>query len=140
MSLKYFFFVLLLCGCAHKNMDQTRAEKLCRKIFGPEQKRPQPLPLALTKLNQSAQEIVRGCYQDYVASSKDPRDYVSCTMLTLDPRGGKRLTILSTQEFLLPEIVLQCAQTNFSKLKTLYRPKNILRLENVFHHITVTKN
>ncbi len=137
--MRILFILILLSGCAHKAMNQDRAAKLCRKIYGPPQKAP-PTALAFTRFNESVQDVMRTCYQEYAASSKDPRDYVSCTMMTLDPRGGKRLTILSTQEFLLPDIVLQCAQARFEKLKALYRPTALLRVENVFHHMTVIKN
>ncbi|MBY0516094.1 MAG: hypothetical protein K2P81_04250 [Bacteriovoracaceae bacterium] len=138
--MKYFFLVFVLISCAHKEMDVKRALKLCRKIYGPEQELPNPLPKNVSKAQSDSIEIIGECYREYVERSRDPRDYVSCGMLSLDPNSGARLTVLSTQELLLPEIVLQCINGKFQKMKPKPIVKTPIRLELVFHHIAVTKN
>lgn len=120
-------------------MNEKRATKLCRKIYGPPQTLPKKLSKAVTSFHQETIEMIEGCFREYIDNTRDPRDYVSCTMTTFTPNSKPRLTILSTQEMLLPEIVIQCAQTRFDKMKKRPFVKSTIRLEKVFHHIVVTK-
>lgn len=135
----FLVLLLVLGGCAHKEMNQKRAEKLCRKIYGPPQKLPAQVPEPLLRYHAAVSTIVTDCYRQYTETSSDPRDYVSCTMTTLRPDGKPRLTILSTQEMLLPEIVIQCAQREFERMKKIPRVNKPIQFEKVFHHLTVTK-
>jgi hypothetical protein len=137
--MKYLLLLFFLIGCAHKEMNVKSALKLCRKIYGPEQELPKPLAKNISKAQSDSIEIIGECYREYVERSRDPRDYVSCGMLSMDPKSGARLTVLSTQEFLLPEIVLQCISGKFQKLKPKPIVKQPIRFELVFHHIAVTK-
>lgn len=131
--------LLVVSGCAHKEMNQKRAEKLCRKIYGPPQKLPAQIPEPILRYHATVTNLVTDCYRQYTETSSDPRDYVSCTMTTLGPGQKPRLTILSTQEMLLPEIVIQCAQREFDRMKKVPRVSKPLLLEKVIHHLTVTK-
>ena len=137
--MRIIFLLCMLLGCAHKEMNQKRAEKLCRKIYGPQEK---ILPKNLAPLNaQSKQvsEIIDNCYKTHVKRTKDPRDYVSCAMITYAPGAAPRLTILSTQELLPPEIVIQCADLAFRKIKNHHKTDSIQRLEIVSHLLTIIK-
>lgn len=135
----FFILLILISGCAHKEMNQKRAEKLCRKIYGPPQKLPAQIPEPILKYHVAVTTLVTDCYRKYTETSSDPRDYVSCTMTSLGPDQKPRLTILSTQEMLLPEIVIQCAQREFERMKKVPRVNKPILLERVFHHLTVTK-
>ena len=137
--MKVLFLLLALAGCAHKEMNQKRAEKLCRKIYGPREK---ILPKNLAPLNAHSKlvaAIIDDCYKTHVKRTKDPRDYVSCAMVTYAPGLSPRLTILSTQELLPPEIVIRCADLAFRKLKNHPKPDTIQRLEIVSHLLTIIK-
>jgi hypothetical protein len=137
--MKFLLLTVLLVSCAHKEMNEKRASKMCRKIYGPEQTLPKSLPTPVSNFRSAVEEIILGCYRDYANHTKDPRDYVSCSMTTLAPNSKPRLTILSTQEMLLPEIVIQCANQKFSKLKNAPKVVKPIRLEKVFHHIIAIK-
>lgn len=137
--MKLILLFLLISGCAHKQMNEKRAAKMCRKIYGPAQKLPKNLPTPLVKFRSDVEEIILNCYREYTDNTKDPRDYVSCSMTTLAPKAKPRLTILSTQEMLLPEIVIQCANQKFAKLKNAPKVNKPIRLEQVFHHIIAIK-
>lgn len=137
--MRFLILIFLLAGCAHKQMNEKRAAKMCRKIYGPEQKLPKNLPTPLVKFKADVEDIIMTCYRDYTDNTNDPRDYVSCSITTLAPKAKPRLTILSTQEMLLPEIVIQCANQKFAKLKSAPKVNKPIRLEKVFHHIIAIK-
>lgn len=137
--MKFLVLLFLFAGCAHKEMNPKRAEKLCRKIYGPQEK---ILPKNLAPLNEQGKQlraIIDDCYKTHVKRTKDPRDYVSCAMVTYAPGVAPRLTILSTQELLPPEIVIQCADLAFRKLKNHPKTDTIQRLEIVSHLLTIIK-
>ena len=137
--MKLIILSLFLVSCAHKEMNHKRAEKLCRKIYGPQEKiLPKYQPVISEQRNIMA-KIIADCYKAHVLRTKDPRDYVSCAMVTYAPAQSPRLTILSTQELLPPEIVIQCADLAFRKLK--YKPvvDRPQRLEIVSHLLTIIK-
>lgn len=138
--IRLLIFLFTLSSCAHKDMNIKKALKLCRKIYGPDQELPKPLPKDIQKIQLETVKLMGECYREHVERTKDPRDYVSCGMVTLDPKVSPRLTVLSTQEMLPPEIMLQCMNTKFKKLKLRPRINQPLRLELVFHHIAVTKD
>ncbi len=137
--MKVLFLFFILFGCAHKEMNPRRAEKLCRKIYGPQEK---ILPKFLAPLSAQSKiisTIIDDCYKTHVKRTKDPRDYVSCAMVTYVPGAAPRLTILSTQELLPPEIVIQCADLAYRKVKSHPKTDSIQRLEVVSHLLTITK-
>ncbi len=134
-----FLTLLLMAGCAHNDMNIKRAMKLCRKIYGPMQPLPKPMPRALSEAQTAVLDIIGECYREHVENTRDPRDYVSCAMVSYQPKGKPRLTILSSQELLPPEIMIQCATQRFNQLKDHPKVKKPQRLEFVFHHIAVTK-
>jgi len=137
--MKYLIFFVLLAGCAHKEMNEKRALKLCRKIYGPQEKiLPKNLP-ALTEHGKSVSKIIDDCYKKHVQRTKDPRDYVSCAMVTYAPGVAPRLTILSTQELLPPEIVIQCSDLAFRKIKIHPKTDTVQRFEIVSHLLTIIK-
>ncbi len=138
--IRFLVLLLTLSACAHKEMNIKKALKLCRKIYGPEQELPSPLPKDIRNIQKESVTLMGECYREHVERTRDPRDYVSCGMVTLDPKASPRLTVLSTQEMLPPEIMLQCMNTKFKKLKLRPRVTQPLRIELVFHHIAVTKD
>src|SRR5690606_35469858 len=101
--IRLLLLLSFLAGCAHKEMNIKRAMKLCRKIYGPEQALPKDLPRDLQSMQGDVVKLIGECYREYVERTRDPLDYVSCGMVTLDPKHSPRLTILSTQEMLSPE-------------------------------------
>ncbi len=135
------FLLLLMIGmsCAHKEMNQKRAVKLCRKIYGPQEAILPKHQAILAEQSNTLRKIIDDCYKTHVKRTKDPRDYVSCAMVTYAPKLAPRLTILSTQELLPPEIVIQCADLAFRKIKNHPQIDSIQRLEVVSHLLTITK-
>ena len=120
-------------------MNHKRAEKLCRKIYGPQEKILPKYESVIAEQRKLVTKIITDCYKTHVQRTKDPRDYVSCAMVTYAPARSPRLTILSTQELLPPEIVIQCADLAFRKIKfppVVDRPQ---RLELVSHLLTIIK-
>jgi len=137
--MKIFFLLFLLTSCAHKDMNISRAMKMCRKIMGPAQKLPSPLPRDLSMAQKDVLGFIGDCYREHVERTRDPRDYVTCAVATYEPNTRPKISIESTEELILPEIVVQCVKQKFSKLKKWPKVKSTQRLEFVFHHIAVTK-
>ncbi len=137
--MKTLIILLLLGSCAHKDMNITRAMKMCRKIMGPAQKLPSPLPKDLASAQKDVLSFIGDCYREHVERTRDPRDYVTCAVATYEPKTRPKISIESTEELILPEIVVQCVKQKFSKLKKWPKVKSTQRLEFVFHHIAVTK-
>lgn len=137
--MKLFLMLLLLGSCAHKDMSISKAMKMCRKILGPQQPLPKPFPKDLAAAQKDVLGIIGDCYREHVERTRDPRDYVTCALATYEPKGKPKITIQSTEELILPEIVVQCVNQKFSKFKTWPKVKSTQRLEFVFHHIAVTK-
>ena len=137
--MRYLVLLALLLGCAHRDMNIKQAMKMCRKIYGPQQALPKPMPKALAEAQEEILNLIGDCYREHVERTRDPRDYVSCAMVTYRPKEKARLTVLSNQELLPPEIMLQCISQRFQKIKDHPKVKKTQRLEFVFHHIAVTK-
>jgi len=138
--MKWMLVILLTLGsCAHKDMNIKKAMKLCRQLNGPMQPLPKPMPKEVEKAQKEIMDIIGGCYREHVERTRDPRDYVTCAVATLDVKARPRITIHSTPELLLPEIVLQCIDQGMTKLKAKPVVKKMQKLEFVFHHIAVTK-
>ena len=137
--MKIIFLLLLLGSCAHKDMSISKAMKMCRKILGPAQELPKPIPKDLAAAQKDVLGIIGDCYREHVDRTRDPRDYVTCAVATYEPVGRPKITIQSTEELILPEIVVQCVNQKFAKFKKWPKVKASQRLEFVFHHIAVTK-
>ena len=137
--MKMTFLFLLLVSCAHKNMNITKAMKMCRKILGSPQDLPKPIPKDLAAAQKDVLGIIGDCYREHVERTRDPRDYVTCAQATFEPTVRPKITIKSTEELILPEIVVQCVNQKFAKVKKWPKVKKSQRLEFVFHHIAVTK-
>lgn len=137
--MKFLLIFFVLSGCAHKEMNPKRALRLCRKIYGPQENILPKYAPVISDQEKLVSKIITGCYKSHVQRTKDPRDYVSCAMVTYAPAQSPRLTILSTQELLPPEIIIQCADQAFRKIKfppVVDRPQ---RLEVVTHLLTIIK-
>jgi hypothetical protein len=120
-------------------MSISKAMKMCRKILGPAQELPKPFPKDLAAAQKDVLKIIGDCYREHVERTRDPRDYVTCALATYVPSGRPQISIQSTEELILPEIVVQCVNQKFSKFKKWPKVKKSQRLEFVFHHIAVTK-
>lgn len=137
--MKILFLLFLLGGCAHKDMSISKAMKMCRKILGPSQQLPSPIPKDVAIAQKDVLGIIGDCYREHVERTRDPRDYVTCAQATYEPSGRPKISIQSTEELILPEIVVQCVNLRFAKFKKWPKVQKPLRLEFVFHHIAVTK-
>ncbi len=137
--MKALIFILLFSGCAHKDMNIKQAMKMCRKILGPAQNMPKPIPRDLAVAQKNVLSFIGDCYREHVQRTKDPRDYVTCAVATYEPKVRPKILIESSPELILPEIVVQCVNQKFNKQKTWPKVKKTQRLEFVFHHIAVTK-
>jgi hypothetical protein len=132
-------FLFALTSCAHKDMNIKKAMKLCRKLNGPQQPLPKPMPRELEKAQQEIVGLIGSCYREHVERTRDPRDYVTCAVATFEPKNRPRVAIQSPKDLILPEIVLQCVNQGMTKLKAKPVVKKTQKLEFVFHHIAVTK-
>jgi hypothetical protein len=138
--MKLILLLVLITSCAHRQMNEKRATKLCRKIYGPRDSIDKTHKNAMKDVSKFTNVIINSCYKDHVARTKDPRDYVACAMASYSPGTKPRLTILSTQEMLPPEIVIQCAIGKFRKYKNHPKVTKPQRVEIINHLLSVTKD